>query len=99
MSESVHGRNRAAVEVTIKALFDSGKIGLVDEARVNICRTLADAVDSDPLNASLWREFRASEQSLRELDAKDDDEFTALLKSLSSEVGDEKKSGSRKPRG
>lgn len=98
MSE-IHGRNRTAVELTIRALSALGRLSDVDEARVAIVRALADAVDVEPLNASLWREFRAAESDLRELTNNDDDDFTALLQSLSSEVGDTKKAGARKPRG
>ena len=93
------GRNRTAVEATIKALTDHGKIAQVDEALVAIVRTLADAVDSDPLNASLWREFRAAQSDLRSLYEKDDDDFTALIKSLSAEVGDTAPPKPKKSRG
>ena len=97
MSE-VHGRNRTAVELTVAALKKLGRLTDMDEARVTIVRALADAVDVEPLNASLWREFRAAELHLRETTDSDDDEFTALLQSLSAEVGDPPKAGARKPR-
>lgn len=93
------GRNRTAVELTIAALQKLGRLTDVDEARVAIVRALADAVDVEPINASLWREFRAAELHLRETTDSDDDDFTALLASLSSEVGDPPKAGTRKSRG
>ena len=98
MSE-VHGRNRTAVELTIAALKKLGRLTDMDEARVAIVRALADAVDVEPLNASPWREFRAAELHLRETTDSDDDDFTALLKSLSPEVGDPPKARTPKSRG
>lgn len=47
--------NAQAAEATIKAL------GLTDkehQALVVACRTMAMAVDREPQNASLWREYR-----------------------------------------
>jgi hypothetical protein len=86
-----YGRNRAAVELMLEALRDSGKLENVDAARATAAQALADAVDSDPSNASLWREYRASLEMLRLLSDGSVDEFANLLKSLSSEMGDPKK--------
>jgi hypothetical protein len=84
------GRNRTAAESTIKALEMQGRLADIDAARVALVRALADAVDSDPTNASLWREYRASEQALREANDTSGDDFTQLLAALSAEVGDTK---------
>lgn len=86
-----HGRNRTAVEQTIEALRSTGRLELVNNALVAICQSLADAVDEDPQNASLWREYRAAEAALRATDDQNDDEFSTLLASLSAEVGAETK--------
>jgi hypothetical protein len=83
-----YGRNRTAAETTIAALETHGSLGDVDAARVALVRALADAVDADPTNASLWREYRAAEQALREADDSTSDEFTRLLAALSAEMGD-----------
>ena len=96
---NVYGRNRSAVEEMLFALESLGRLEGVDSARVAMVRALADAVDQDPTNASLWREYRAAEQSLREVGDNGDDGFKELLESLSSAVGDKadgrkKKSGS-----
>lgn len=84
-----YGRNRAAIEQTISALDTAGRLELVDNAQLAICRSLADAVDSEPTNASLWREYRAAELALRTANVENQDEFTALLASLSTEVGNQ----------
>jgi len=99
MNTDNYGRNRTAIEEMLAALTDAGRLENVDSARVAMVRALADAVDQDPTNASLWREYRAAEISLREVGVSDDDGFKELLESLSSEVGNKpnarkKKSGS-----
>lgn len=91
MSDPVHGRNRSAVDATIEALRMAGRIDPVDSARVVLAQALADAVDADPLNASLWREYRAAEAALRETSDAGVDEFVNLVQSLSAEVGNKPK--------
>ncbi len=83
-----YGRNRSAIDLTITALERLGRLEDTDAAKVATARALADAVDSDPTNASLWREYRAAEQSLRESHDTTADEFAQLLAALSAEVGD-----------
>ena len=83
-----YGRNRNAVELTILALHNLGRLEAIDSAKVATAQTVADAVDADPTNASLWREYRAAEQSLRESNDTTADEFAQLLAALSAEVGD-----------
>lgn len=83
--------NRVELDRTLKVLFDTGKIeGEVDAARVAAVRSLAVAVDIDPGDAALWREYR---QALAELFADDDSDgkIGKLLESLRSgpEVGDQ----------
>jgi hypothetical protein len=99
MSATNYGRNRTAIEEMLAALTEAGRLENVDSARIAMARALADAVDQDPTNASLWREYRAAEISLREVGVSDDDGFKELLESLSSEMGNKsnarkKKSGS-----
>ena len=81
------GFNRRAAEDTISTLEELGRVDSIDAVRLASLRALADAVDSDPTNASLWREYRA-EQALREDNDSSTDEFTQLLAALSAEVGD-----------
>jgi hypothetical protein len=92
------GRNRAAAEQTIAALQSVGRLEVIDSARVATFRTLADAVDADPVNASLWREYRAAEHTLREVTDDVDDELTQILGRLSTPLGDETDAGAPNPR-
>lgn len=80
----IYGRNRTAVNVTVLALQDSGRLSPADAARVSMVESLADAVDADPGNASLWREFRQALDGL--MVERDDgiDEFAAVLGVLQS---------------
>lgn len=88
----VYGRNRGAVEEMVDALRTTGRLEAVDAARVTAAQALADAVDTEPTNASLWREYRAALETLRQANDGGTDEFAALLDSLSAEVGDAPKS-------
>lgn len=85
-----HGRNRQAVEDMVAALRAKGQMDAVDSARLVAAQALADAVDSEPTNASLWREYRAALETLRQAGDHGTDEFAALLAGLSAEVGDTK---------
>lgn len=87
----MQGRNRQAIEQTLTALRLAGRLEQVNSAQIAMCQSLADAVDLDPDNASLWREYRAAEASLRATDDNTKDEFTALLADLSAQMGAETK--------
>lgn len=87
-----HGRNRQAVEDMVAALRAKGQMDAVDSARLVAAQALADAVDSEPTNASLWREYRAALETLRQAGDNGTDEFAALLAGLSAEVGDSARS-------
>lgn len=56
--------NRAAAEVTVAALRASGAVEEPQEALVALVLGLASAVDKEPGNAALWREYRAAVQQL-----------------------------------
>lgn len=79
------GPVRSAVEASLGAMdgVDGGKWS----ARVAALRALADAVDAEPLNASLWREFRAVEASVMEMRDDDGSELDDIIRSF-AEVGD-----------
>lgn len=82
------GRNRRAVAESIRAMREAGRLDPIDRARVVACEALADAVDTDPANASLWREFRAALADLLEVGRKDGiDDLDALIAGLRSDVG------------
>ena len=93
-----YGRNRSAVEDMVDALRATGRLEAIDSARVTAAQALADAVDTEPTNASLWREYRAALETLRQANDGGTDEFAALLESLSAEVGDTPKPRKAKPR-
>ena len=94
----IYGRVRTALEVTLAELDRLGRLTDTDAARVEIARTLADALDLEPASAILWREYRAAEKQLRgETDAQRDP-FDQLLESLSTQVRDEAKPKKAKPR-
>lgn len=95
----MNGRNRTAIDEVIETLRQLGRLERIDAALVAAAQTLADAVDSAPDNASLWREYRAAEQELRGVGGEVDDEFTKTLAALRATVGDEKDSKPAKPRG
>ncbi len=81
------GRNAEAMRQMIAAMRVLGRLEDIDEALVTAAESLAEAVDADPGNASLWREWRAVEESLRGLGTDGaDDEFTQLLAALRAPV-------------
>lgn len=103
--------NAAAVARTVAALNRMGVLHEEHSALVQVVDSLALAVDSDPGNASLWREFRAALDSLMKLGDTDDgngDELTQILAAFrgGSKVDDAKdakqvdaRSGGRENRG
>jgi hypothetical protein len=78
--------NAEAAESTLEALRELGRLEAVDSAKVQAVRSLAVAVDIDPQNASLWREYRAALADLLEDADGGIDEFAELLRNLRTEV-------------
>jgi hypothetical protein len=76
--------NRDAVAVTIAAIRDAGRATPANEAQIVVAELLAAAVDAEPANASLWREYRAALLQLTEIGATDgdDDDIDQLLAAL-----------------
>lgn len=83
--------NVAAIEKTIGALEAAGRIEPVDAARVQLLRSLAKAVDDDPLNGSLWRQYHAALDDLMKADDDADDALAAAVAAIrgSTQVGDQ----------
>lgn len=74
------GSNAAGLERTLKALAEAGRLDDATEALVALARGLAEAVDADPSNAALWREYRVTVAALNELATDDDvDDDTAAF--------------------
>jgi len=88
-SRPARGRNREATDKLVATLRSLGRIDDIDATRVMTLQALADAVDRDPFNASLWNQYRAAEVALRGSDDSDDDAYSQLLGKLSAQVGDQ----------
>lgn len=52
------GPNVRAINVTLGELRRMGRIEPVDEARVQALLTMAEALDLNPFNSQMWREYR-----------------------------------------
>lgn len=79
------GSNAMELGRTIAELRRMGRLEKVDAAAVQAVRSMARALDADPANAALWRQYR---ETLRELIA--DDAGPGLdLADLFPEVRDE----------
>ena len=77
--------NREAVDQTIGAMESDGKLKPEHAALVTMVQGLASSVDEEPQNASLWREFRAALETLRQIgleDEQDEDEISAIIAAL-----------------
>lgn len=79
--------NRGQLEQTLKELRRLGRIEKIDAAAVQALRSMSAALDGNPENAALWRQYR---EALRELTADDDNgSVDAALADLFAEVGDQ----------
>lgn len=68
---NVRRTNRDAVTATLRVLQEAGKLKPEHAALVTVCGKLASAVDANPDNASLWREFRGAVAELSRVGADD----------------------------
>jgi len=82
----VRTTNHGQLEQTLKELRRLGRIEKIDAAAVQALRSMAFALDADPANAALWRQYR---EALRELTADDTADLAAAAAAeLYPEVGD-----------
>jgi hypothetical protein len=81
----VRTTNHGQLEQTLRELRRLGRVEKVDAAIVQALRSMAFALDADPSNAALWRQYR---EALRELTADDPDDSDAALAGLFAEMGD-----------
>lgn len=79
----VRGANAAAIDATLALLKDSGRIEDVDAARVQALRSMAEALDLNPFNSQMWREYREAIEGLCR-DDRDSGKIDELLDQLSS---------------
>lgn len=86
------GANFRAINVTLGELRRMGRIERVDEARVQALLSMAEALDLNPFNSQMWREYR---EAIGGLIADDSGNGSSaiddLLDELSSPVRDTKK--------
>lgn len=83
--EPVGGRNARAVATALKSL--SERMGDDLAAMAEACRSLADAVDENPTNAALWKEYRGALADLRAVTMVEDssgDDLDSLIAALSA---------------
>ena len=80
--------NLEAARDFIATLREQERITNIDNARVTAFLTLAVAVDADPTNAQLRREYRFVEEGLRATEGNGPDDFDRLFAEMSAPVGD-----------
>lgn len=82
----------ASLEVTIGELERMGRVEDVDTALIFLLRGIVKAIQVDPFNAAMWRQYREALADLIGTEsALDDDELQAWLEG-GSKVGDTKTS-------
>ncbi len=82
------GANVVAIEETLAELKRMGRLEKIDAARVQALRSMAAALDQNPFNSQMWREYR---EALGGLTADDStsDPIDDLLDELSAPVRDQ----------
>lgn len=80
--------NVAAIEVTLAELGRMGRLEDVDAARVQALRSIAAALDENPFNSQMWREYREAIEGLTADDGNRDDSIEDLIDELSSSIRD-----------
>ena len=73
--------NFDAALLFVQVMRDLGRVEPIDQARVTAFLELARAVDLNPAEAGLWKQYREAERELREADDGNDalsDLFAAL---------------------
>lgn len=77
------GTNASELGRTLTQLRELGRLEKVDAARVQALRSIARALDEEPRNAALWREYRTA---LKELVA--DDSGSSVNDALAAMFGE-----------
>ena len=79
--------NADGVEKAIRALTKAGRLQAEDVVFVTTARHLARALDDQPDNASLWRQYRDALNDLMSRGADSGDGFTALQAEIRNATG------------
>ena len=79
-----------ALDETLDALIDLGRLDQVDAATVQALRSMAEALDLDPSNAALWGRYLGALDALMEADGDADSDLASALEEIrgATEVGD-----------
>ena len=83
---SLRGANAKAIEVTLTELRRMGRLEKVDSARVQALKSMAAALDANPFNSQMWREYREAIEGLCADDSGSDASLDQLLDDLSPPV-------------
>lgn len=84
---SAGGPNAQAIAVTLAELKRMGRLEKIDAARVQALRSIAVALDENPFNSQMWREYREAIEGLA-ADDSGDESVADLIGELSSSVRD-----------
>lgn len=76
--------NVAALEKTLAEMERLRWFEKIDAARVQTLRSLAAAVDADPFNAQMWRQYREALTEVMKADDEADDSLAAALAEIRS---------------
>lgn len=82
------GPNTKAIEQTLAELKRMGRLEKVDAAKEQALRSMAEALDLNPFNSQMWREYREAIGGLTANDS-GSDSIDDLLDELSAKVRDE----------
>jgi hypothetical protein len=74
--------------MTIEILFGLGRLEKIDSATVTMARLLANAVDENPSNPGLWKQYREAIYQLRSIGDSDDQDFAAYMEQLDAALRD-----------
>ena len=81
------GPNERAIEATLAELRAMGRLEKIDAAKVQALRSIAEALDLNPFNSQMWREYREAIEGLTRNDG-GSDAVDDLLDKLSAPVRD-----------
>ena len=85
--ERPQGPNAQAIEKTLDELKRLGRLETIDAAKVQGLRSIAEALDLNPFNSQMWREYREAIEGLTRNDG-GSDAIDDLLDELSAPVRD-----------
>lgn len=85
---NVEKTNAKAIEITLAELGRMGRLEDVDAARIQALRSIAAALDENPFNSQMWREYREAIEGLTADDGDHDGSIEDLIDELSSSVRD-----------